>query len=274
MLLIDADGLIYHSSKGTIEESIVSLNERIDNIFQKTKETEYLMFISVGKYFRHDVSADYKAQRKKSPLKWLKTLKQYLIENYGAFAFKGVEADDLVAYFYSNNFYEYVNGNCEKIICDDATATYEGIISKQSPIKMMICTPDKDILQAYSGTHFNYSYKEDSKGFFVNTINSNDKFTLYQLIAGDPSDNIKGIEGKGKAFFNKLLEENPNLNYSDILNEYINVYGVSQGIYNFQKNYRLVHLLSKKEDYLREVGWFPNLLKIRMYEKNIDDYGF
>ena len=40
-------------------------------------------------------------------------------------------------------------------------------------------------------------------------------------------------------------------------------YDISQGIYNFQKNYRLLHLLDTDEDFMREIGTIPEMPKIQ-----------
>ena len=42
-----------------------------------------------------------------------------------------------------------------------------------------------------------------------------------------------------------------------VFTAYKKKYGVSQGIYEFQKNYRLLHLLSSDEDFNREIGELP-----------------
>ena len=64
--LIDSDGLIYHSSRNTLEESILTLNEKIQNIYEKTQCTHAAFFISKGKYFRHEISnGTYKSNRNK-----------------------------------------------------------------------------------------------------------------------------------------------------------------------------------------------------------------
>ena len=75
--LIDADSLCHQSSKNSLEESIFTLNEKIQNIYKKTQCTHAAFFISKGKYFRHKISnGTYKANRNKytSPLKYLKSL--------------------------------------------------------------------------------------------------------------------------------------------------------------------------------------------------------
>ncbi len=100
LAIIDGDSLCYLSSKGTIQESISNIDSRISDILTKTNCTHYYLFLSEGRYFRYDVNADYKASRSgsASPLLYLKTLKQYLKEQYYGESWKNVEADDAVAY--------------------------------------------------------------------------------------------------------------------------------------------------------------------------------
>jgi hypothetical protein len=58
-----------------------------------------------------------------------------------------------------------------------------------------------------------------------------------------------------------------------ILSKYLNKYGQSQGIYEFQKNYRLLHMLDCDEDFMREIGKlpeFPKIIEIKQEVKPID----
>lgn len=268
LTLIDADGLIYHSSKEQLQQSIEILDEKINNIFIETGCDEYILFISEGRYFRSNISEEYKSARKKytSKLKWLKTLKNYLKEEWNAFSMSKVESDDLVAFYMKN-----------------PPEGYDVILS----------SPDKDLLQAIPSKnkgHFNYTYKikEGSKdkvfytdddvikGWWVQTSESEaDEFRRMQLIVGDTADSIKGIEGKGESFWRKISKE-AIPSWGDILQEYITKYGVTVGIYNFQKNYRMLHLLETEEEFITEVGYmslpteFQQVLKSSEEEVKID----
>lgn len=272
LILIDADSLVYHSGKDTLEESIVSLNERIHNMFNKTEATHYCMFISQGKYFRHNIDPNYKFSREKyrnnSSNKWVKVLKQYLIAKWNAQWMDLVEADDLVAYWYNQPIiWGYIN-----------TQTMEyGFTHNIFPVghkdtqlvEKIVCSPDKDILQSIIGKHFNYSYKlEDKndpnsiiKGWWIETNIDQSYITFWKsMICGDTTDGVKGVEGLGEKAFEKLGAIH--FQYGDTLEElvlmsYINKYGTSQGIYEFQKNYRLLHMLDCDEDFIREVGGLP-----------------
>lgn len=277
LVLIDADGLLYHSSKETLEESIQILDEKIQNIFDKTEVDYYLMFVSLGRYFRHEISPLYKASRGKygNPLLWIKTLKYYLIEKYGAVAGNRVEADDMIALFHNKDI--YFGEPRLQVIVDNEPIKQQFSLNPEelnNPIKVdkIISSPDKDILRAIKGKHFNYSYRlEDKnnpdsviKGWWVETsLKDSYEFKRFQLITGDSTDGISGLVGKGKAFFNKMTDRS----YSAILSEYIKQYGDSKGIYEFQLNYRLLHLLDSDEDFIREVGYVPALPEVREVNK-------
>jgi len=73
-----------------------------------------------------------------------------------------------------------------------------------------LCSPDKDVLNAIEGTHYNYfsSNRFDIQPHFqTNTKEDALRFPYYQALMGDATDNIKGANGVGKVKANKLLEE-------------------------------------------------------------------
>jgi hypothetical protein len=281
LAIIDADSLTYYSSKGTIEDSIQNINERIENIFNQTQCTHYCMFISKGKYFRHLLSPLYKSQRKSSDLKYLKTLKSYLIEQWNAQWMDGVEADDLTAYYMNKNLYYGAFQDSMKLcgISDDKSS----FISEPELVKKVLCAIDKDLLKSIPATHpdghFNYTYKLTNpdnldsliKGYWVKPINANRVF-WESMICGDDTDNIKGIEGKGIAFATKLFDEcdkNEDNYYCATLHSYISRYGESDGIFQFQKNFRLLHMLSTDEDFIREIGKLPTFQIITEVKREV-----
>lgn len=287
LAIIDGDGLVYHSSKETLQGSIDILDEKIQNIFDKTKATHYIIFISNSPYFRHKIDPFYKIGRSKytSNLKWLKTLKNYLIEGWGAESMNLVEADDLVAYWYNKDLcIADDDGKIEpREVFEDALqyCIQEKLDTfKFKSMERVLCSPDKDLLESIPGKHFNYTYKptDDAKqkfkdnpeykyadsdiikGWWVaTTVNSTMNFKFQQLVCGDSADNISGIKGKGIKFF----ESNPDWDLCNILEWYLKVYGQAQGIFEYQKNYRLLHLLESDEDFIREVGVLPEFPEIR-----------
>ena len=73
------------------------------------------------------------------------------------------------------------------------------------------------------------------------------------MIIGDSSDNIKGIPGKGKAFVNKLFEEQTNNLRDLVFKTYLEHFGEYLGIQEFYKNYMCLKIL---DDYDIEIPEF------------------
>jgi hypothetical protein len=222
LALIDADGLAYHSLRETLEESLIILDEKIQNIFEKTQCTHYAMFISKGKYFRHEISkGTYKANRNKYQRQnWVKTLKAVLEDKYGATYMLGVEADDLVNYWYHQDLCIADDGKIEPKDIFESTSDYikseGGEEFTFEPLIKIICSADKDILQGIAAKHFNYSYKlEDKnnqesvvKGWWVETLPEDaDNFLKMQMIVGDTADGISGLKGKGIKYFEEVSKD-------------------------------------------------------------------
>lgn len=289
LAIIDGDALTYHSSKDSIHESIEIIDEKIQNIFIQTGATHYVLFISNSPYFRHQISSEYKSNRNKYkiPLKWLKTLKKYLVEQWGAQSMDLVESDDLCAYWMNKDLCIADDGKIEprEVFVDalDYCAVENLPQFEFESMEKVLCAVDKDLLQSIPGKHFNYTYKlEDKakpedviKGWWVETTNEDAYINFWKsVVCGDATDNIKGIEGSGKVAFERMhtfsLEENLDLE-DIILDEYKNRYGKFQGIYEFQKNYRLLHLLDCDEDFIREVGEVPKFPTITQVPSKVED---
>ena len=284
LVIIDADGLVYHSSKETLEESIQVLNEKIQNIYDKTEATYSIFLISKGKYFRHAISNNsYKASRGKytSSLKYLKSLKAYLEEEYNAQYMIGVEADDLCALYMARKWYyaKFTNPHSDShwMLTDNIEGCNESL-----EIDVVLAAVDKDLLKSIVGTHFNYSYRlEDKtkpesveKGWWVTTGKRDAEiFQWTQMLMGDATDGITGIPGIGIKGAEKIILECELAGKylpEYILSRYVSHYhSVSKGVYEFQKNYRLLHLLNTDADFIQETGElpkFPIINKIKPIE--------
>lgn len=222
LALIDADGLAYHSLRETLEESLVALDEKIQNIFEKTQCTHYCMFISKGKYFRHEISkGTYKANRNKYQRQtWVKTLKAVLEEKYGATYMPNVEADDLVNYWYNQDLCIADDGKIETKDIFESTLDYiksEGgeEFTFESMTKILV-SADKDLLQGIAGKHFDYTYRLEEKGNPDSVIKGNwvetsqedaNNFLKMQMIVGDTADGIIGLKGKGIKYFEEVSKD-------------------------------------------------------------------
>lgn len=282
--LIDSDSLCYSSSKETIEQSVEIIKEKINNILIQTECDYFSLFISKGRYFRHSIDSNYKLGRKSSPtqLKYIKTLKSFLQEEYKANWMEGCEADDTCAFWVRTPLY----------LDNENNLTTEVTENRLQPI---LCAIDKDLLFSIPSSkgingHFNYSYKllekenpeSIVKGTWIETTEEEaNSFRLRQLIIGDASDSILTPfpESAGEWFVKN------NMNFMDVVSAYINGFnyktftgkdkfvkgfGIAQGLYELQKNFRLLKLLDTEADYLQELGRLPELptiLKTQDYIK-------
>ncbi len=144
----------------------------------------------------------------------------HLKQRYTFKEFEGLEADDLVAYYGVNN----------------------------SDYKVVICSPDKDVLHQCIGKHFNYQKVE-----FVTTSETDaEKFLWKQVLMGDSTDNIQGIPGVGIKTAENWLKDREKEIEGFVLRKYVEKFGVVEGLEQFFINFRLVYLLKTKEDVLRE----------------------
>ena len=285
LVIIDGDGLVYHASKQDLKQSLDILDEKVQNIFDSTKASHYLMLISLGTYFRNNLSPEYKANRKKyeSPLLWTRTLKNFLIESYGAVAGRNVEADDMCAYIYNKPLYCGKPKSDNEICLDMEIFSFDPqTLTDYTEVKKILCSPDKDLLNNIPGKHFNYSYKlpdknnPDSviKGFWIETSEDEAKINFWKsMITGDPSDNIPGLPGKGKAYAEHLYKDIAVWDMPTLCTEAYQSYykNEAKAIFEFQKNYRLLHMLNSDEDFYREVGYIPELPMPVKIESQIEE---
>lgn len=275
--IIDFDGMLYHSTRDTLEESIEALKDKLQNCLDKTGCTHWTGFVGKKRTFRHNISLDYKANRTGKPPKYLSALKEWTIAEYNLNVCIGYEADDAVGYFYSIPEITKLVGHSEIECVPDE------ILNKDT-VKIL-CSPDKDILKGFAGKHFDYTYRitdeakerrkissdyiyneEDVvKGNWVETTEDEvDSFQRMQVIVGDSADGISGIRKKGIKFWEKISAEiKPS--WGEILQLYCTEYGLNQGVFEFQKNFRLLHILQTTEDFIREIGKvpdYPNIIEI------------
>jgi 5'-3' exonuclease len=212
--VIDADSICFiahwdsdsKSFDKPIEDIFNSVDQIISSILIYTNATHYIGFVGFGSCVeRNAVYPEYKANRKgREPLEHLKAIKEYMVKKWEFSALYGIEADDMV--------------NSVRLQLEDS----------------VICAIDKDLLML-EGTHYNYKKNE-----WVTTSKNEANLYFWQsMIIGDSVDNIKGLEGKGKAFATKLLTLGDDHDHMRTLvfQEYINQYGEYHGISKFYQNY-------------------------------------
>ena len=221
--IIDADSICFiahwnsdsKSFDKSLEDILQSTDQIISNLLITIGASKYIGFVGFGKCVkRNTVYPEYKANRKdREPLKYLTDIKNHMVDKWKFFALYGIEADDMV-----NSVRVKVDGS-------------------------IICAIDKDLLML-EGTHYNYKKNE----WVTVSEEQAAEYFWKSMIIGDSADNIKGLEGKGKSFADKLL-----LNIDDeqslriaVFEEYINHYGEYEGISKFYQNYICLKI---KDDY-------------------------
>lgn len=184
--LIDMDLVVFRSAASAENDPIgiakYRAEELLDNILNKVAATEYKAYLSSDTNFRKEIYPEYKAQR--SPIKpvHLLAMKEYAVAKMNAIVSPdGLEADDMLGIEQDKFFH---------------TTT--------------ICSLDKDLLQI-PGHHFQWEIgtskwtKPDN--WLTQTELEGYRLFYQQAIKGDPTDNIKGIKGKGKVFAEKALAD-------------------------------------------------------------------
>lgn len=269
IMLFDYDSVIYKScymivsfsdirlmfSKGwsreKIEKEIVDLCvTRLcqigDNIVNEIDSSDFIqdqgIDIEYTEYFitrthqsiRRKLFPDYKSNRIPKPIdKWVRRVRNYLIEGNISIVDDEWEADDLIA----DRAKELGVNNC------------------------IIVSIDKD-LQTLPGLHFNYyqkpskevdqygnKVKNPMKGFIVVDEEKALYNFYYQMLIGDGSDGISGVQGIGPKTASMLL-----FGLSDeqdfktvTMSEYINKYGANAK-YMYKKNEFLLKLGKRDVD--------------------------
>lgn len=170
--IIDGDVLLYMSiwNSSTKEEARQNFDELFVSINETVFAKDYVMALGGPNNFRVDLYSEYKANRSKSKStrpEWFLDLKSDIAEEYdGCILTDNCEADDMVRIW---------SEECKKA----------GLAS-------IVVSVDKD-LDCIIGLHMN------PRKHTIYTIEKDfaDWFYWKQIIMGDSTDNIPGIEGVG-----------------------------------------------------------------------------
>jgi DNA polymerase-1 len=189
-VLIDADNLAFAcaaSAEDTETPSIACAraSEMAEGILRDTNATEYELWLTGGDNFRYKVYPEYKANRHGAYRpKWEKEVRAFLTSSWQANTTDGIEADDMLGI---------------------RQHELSSLLSSS-----IIAHLDKDINQI-PGWHFNWELNRlgkcvrEKKQYFV-TLEEGNRFFYYQLLTGDPTDNIKGAVGIGPKKAAALLD--------------------------------------------------------------------
>lgn len=212
-----------------VENALQATKATIDHILSKVGATSYEIFLSGKRSFREKLafSRPYKGNRDTATKPTHYTaIREYLL-GLGA----RIPGDDLEA--------------------DDALGIRLGELGDSG----IIVSIDKDLLQI-PGRHFNWV-----SGDYL-TVSARDGHLALgcQILSGDPTDNVPGLEGIGSAKASKLLQDvtSPRDMLDRIRVIYLDHFGgdLSLAERKFQESGDLVYILRSKDDsfskYLRK----------------------
>ena len=192
-LLIDGDLIAFRCAAsvgddGSEEIAILRSDRLMQDLLHSTEADTYQVFLTGSGNFRRKVNPEYKANRKdKTPPIYLQACREFLVKEWKAEVSDGCEADDLM-----------------------------GI--NQNERDTMIASLDKDMLMV-PGWHFNWLHNERKYVVPEEGIK-----TFYkQMLIGDRSDNIFGVDKIGKVKAERYIE--PLETEEDMICQVLDLYG-------------------------------------------------
>lgn len=213
VVLFDASCFLYiHGANPQYKRT---LKDHIEGTLENLKSNRYIGFIDGKKNYRYDVAtvAPYKGNRDKTDIlekfPFFYRVKEELLTTYGFHIVHGIEADDVVGIMNRrinpNQTMRIYNSNGD-------LKTYE--ITNYVAV---IASIDKDLLQL-PAFHYNLTKhtivmsNETSSHIKLNVgrnkvIGTGYKFLYTQVLMGDTTDNIKGLEKCGPVGAYTILEK-------------------------------------------------------------------
>jgi DNA polymerase-1 len=196
--LLDGDLYAFRSAASAENDNlgiaIFRVEEMIDKTLHETDADEFSIFFSGSNNFRYEIYPEYKSNRTQPKPRFLKEVKDYLIEKYRAEVSDGCEADDLLGI-----------AQCKAL---------EGYSCVDAPVTI-ICSLDKD-LRMVPGMHYSFEISGTSKlgkqwtrpmeVVEVQPFEGLKRFYT-QILTGDSTDGIKGAAGIGKVGAEKILRD-------------------------------------------------------------------
>jgi len=216
LALIDADLIAYEAASAAdmVDEGyerrsfdyvIDKVDESIKFITENSGCDSYELFITGKDNFRYDIATvkPYKGNRSDKPKPFYLESTRKLLESYGAVVCDGMEADDMLAVRAREMEY--------KDCC---------ICSRDKDLRMVPCMqyswevglqPEwgPELVDTLGELHFRFSDKILKNGEKSNAIKkvwgTGLKWFYAQLIIGDSTDNISGLEGKGGGLVHQVI---------------------------------------------------------------------
>lgn len=218
-----AGNMVFTYTEKTEEELTVACEKVISSVLNDCGATHYLGYMK-GKdtiKSRLLVNPDYKSNRKTEPPAWWNFVQKQLQKSWGFHYVDGIEVDDAV--------------NITRLELENS----------------FIVAVDGDLLGLESiNPHWNWSKQE---WITKNKFDAERKFWS-DTICGQSGDGIKGLPGKGEAFFKKNIEDPWTTKggswHSYVLDAYVGHYkDVDKGICEFFKMYNSLYILRQNDTF-------------------------
>lgn len=226
IMICDADSMLFATAFSmkdySLSQAINSLDNFIVSLANSCSAESVLICLTEGKSWRKDYGKTrvYKGNRAGRELpEHLNGLRDHVKDKWNPYFESHWEADDLI--FMARTEY----------------------LTRYPEHKVFLATNDKDCLQ-YPGDFL------DFRKMIFFTVNQEEalKSLWTQMITGDTTDNIAGIEGIGKVGAEKLLKDVESSKYPQVtLGAYLNKYGETDGIERFYESYNLLKLIDSCE---------------------------
>lgn len=185
-------GNIMKTSKGVYTNAVYAFANMLDKALKQINPDYCVVAFDKGKHtFRHDIAPDYKGGRKETPEELVPqfALVREMLEGYNIsyLEYDDIEADDVI-----------------------------GTLAKKYPdLETCILSSDRDLLQLIDDTTSVYVMKKgmtdiakmDEANLLIEYGLKPYQIIDYKGLAGDKSDNIKGVEGIGEKTAIKLLNQ-------------------------------------------------------------------
>lgn len=260
---IDESGEFLPSVKYIDKLAIQYIQNMVREILNYTQGNRYIILCHGSNEYRRNIDKSYKSNRKGEKPVALDRIRQLLIDRYKAIKVEHIETDDACCITYTHY------------------NTPEMIKLYGIPI---LCHSDKDMKQI-PGKHLKLpTYGSKNMEIYDISFNEGIQNLISQLLKGDPTDGIRGIEGIGEAkaldiirgvvtkgidgtiYENDLFKylkdsgRNDSKLFQIALDCYIKRYGSIKGTYEFATNFLQVFMLrdTSKKDF--EI---PNYIKIK-----------
>ena len=210
------DGKFIYTDK-TVEEAKATCDLYMNDILHLVKADSYYLCLTSGVTFRYNLDHSYKANRLGMPKPmWFKEVKQHMIDQWGAFWFDGLEADDIVN------------------------------VIKNSLDNSFIIAADKDILECIPGRHFD-ARRGKVQFMEIDKAQADLNFAI-SILTGDSVDGIPNlIKGMGPKTAEDAIRLRVDMNLisplSATFNLFVQTLGEREGIARFANQYGLLKIL-------------------------------